>query len=51
MEKKISIKVSSAAVRKAKQVKKKTGIAVGRQFELAYAMYLLSLEPLVPAQS
>jgi hypothetical protein len=45
MEKQTSIKVSSAAVRKAKQVKKKTGIAIGRQFELAYALYLLSLEP------
>lgn len=39
MEKQTSIKVATTAVNKAKAIKKKTGVSIGKQFEIAFAWY------------
>lgn len=45
MEKLTSIKVATTAVNKAKSIKKKTGVSIGKQFELAFAFYNKQLSP------
>jgi len=39
MEKLTSVKIATSTVNKAKQIKKKTGVSIGKQFELAFAFY------------
>lgn len=39
MEKLTSVKIATTTVNKAKAIKKKTGVSIGRQFELAFAFY------------
>ncbi len=49
MEKLTSIKVATTAVNKAKAIKKKTGVSIGKQFELAFVWYNKT-NPTSPAQ-